>query len=720
MRLFSNRYRKIPLLFLLGIGIPCVLLGYLAFRGIKNDQALIEKEKLGQHREVLEGITGSVEENILNTELSAFDMIKKYQDSIPDDLYYAVDSLKESNPLLDEVFLFDQSERIRFPFARLLFLPDGGTQSATVLSEPGESSQILRRGQQLEFQDKNYQDALLTYGRGLEQASDPGVKAELLNAIGRVQKKLTLFQDAVTTYEIISHDYDQILSAVGVPLGLAARSEIGSLYLAISDTLAGLEAFIKLYEDIISGAWILEKAQYDFYSQRIKESIGNVFSGIKLDTTLRSYQNAFAALNDKERKQTGITERLLNFQKNANLDLGARGVLNSEETRNPNLRFTLESGGYVYLISLPGQFANDEHQINDVPGLLLNAEYLKDSLLYWALSDRIATKKTTWFVKGIHDETLLKSEIAPSGSATIRANFEAGFPPWFIEIYEQGTDLFEAFLTSRRGIYFYMFVLLAGILIFGLSLTIRTVLREMELSRMKSDFVSTISHEFKSPLSSIRQLSEMLQSGRIPAEEYRQQYYDVLVEQSERLSLLVENILDFAKIEEGKKEFDFEVAEISSLLQEIVSVIQDQVRHKKFKIQLEIEDSLPLIKMDRRAISQAITNLIDNAIKYSGEARTIIVRVFTEDPYLVITIKDFGIGIRKEELNKVFERFYRGGDELTRKVKGSGLGLTLVKQIIKVHSGTVGVESEPGKGSTFSIRLPLLHKEERYGKNLNH
>ena len=252
-----------------------------------------------------------------------------------------------------------------------------------------------------------------------------------------------------------------------------------------------------------------------------------------------------------------------------------------------------------------------------------------------------------------------------------------------------------------------MFFLIAGILIFGLTLTIRTVAHELELSKMKSDFVSTISHEFKSPLSSIRQLAEMLQSGRVPSEERRQQYYDVLVEQSERLSLLIDNILDFAKIEEGRKKFDFEMIDIGPLLQEIVSTIQDRVRHKDFVIQVEIEKPLPSIKVDRAAITQAITNLIDNAIKYSGEAKNIFVRAFAENQYLIITVKDFGIGIRKEEIDKVFERFYRGGDELTRTVKGSGLGLTLVKQIVEVHHGNVNVESEPGHGSTFSIRLPL-------------
>ena len=144
---------------------------------------------------------------------------------------------------------------------------------------------------------------------------------------------------------------------------------------------------------------------------------------------------------------------------------------------------------------------------------------------------------------------------------------------------------------------------------------------------------------------------------------------------------------------------------LGSLLQQIVSVIQDQVRHKDFVIQLEIEKPLPAIKADRESITQAITNLIDNAVKYSGEARNIVVRAFVEDQYLIITVKDFGIGIKKEEIDKVFERFYRGGDELTRTVKGSGLGLTLVKQIVEAHHGKVDVESEVGKGSTFTVRF---------------
>ncbi len=702
-----HKPQRIPLLFLFGIGIPCLLLGYLAFRGIKNDQALLEKERLDEHHKILERVTSSVRQAILNAEQSFLIALAEYQDVNQSRLTNTIDSLKNRNPLIEELFLLGNSDIIQLPFAKLLYYPDGSTQPLSSSSALTSAGRKVYEGQQSEFQEKNYPKALSSYRRDLEKASDPESKGDLLNAIGRVQKKSSLFKDAIQTYQIISSDYNNLQTAGGVPLGLAARSEISSLYLATGDTLTAIKTFIELYKDLLDNKWILEKAQYDFFSQQIKEAVDNIFSESTRGTELQPLQNDFGLLKEQEKAQRQITERLLAFRENAPSDFLARIPLNPEEQRNSTIRFILESGEHEYLISLPGQFPANPSLENEIPGLLINADYLSDSLLRQVLQSNVYSGNTGWLVKGRDERIILQSENSPSGSVTVRTNFEGGFPPWSVELYQTEPDLFQTFLFSRRGIYLFMFILLAGILIFGLILTTRTVAHELELSRMKSDFVSTISHEFKSPLSSIRQLSEMLQSGRVPSEEYRQQYYDVLVEQSERLSLLIDNILDFSKLEEGKKEFDFRMVDIGVLLQETVSTIQDQVRHKHFDIQLKIDKLLPVIRADRGAIAQAVTNLIDNAIKYSGNSRKIMVSGFTEDQHLVIEVKDYGIGIRKEEIDKVFERFYRAGDELTRTVKGSGLGLTLVKQIVEVHHGNITVHSEPGHGSTFSVRLPL-------------
>ena len=222
---------------------------------------------------------------------------------------------------------------------------------------------------------------------------------------------------------------------------------------------------------------------------------------------------------------------------------------------------------------------------------------------------------------------------------------------------------------------------------------------------MKSDFVSTVSHEFKNPLTAIRQYAEMLQAGRVPSESRRRQYYDVLVEQSERLSILIDNVLDFARMEEGRKMFAFERMDISGLLREIVARLQHS--HEGFQIHAQIPEPLPAVNVDRLALSQVLINLLDNAIKYSGDAKRIEVRAFAENQHLTIAVQDHGIGIAKKETAKIFERFYRGSDQHNHTVKGTGLGLALVKQIVQVHHGAIHVESEPGKGSTFTIRLPI-------------
>jgi signal transduction histidine kinase len=463
----------------------------------------------------------------------------------------------------------------------------------------------------------------------------------------------------------------------------------------------------------IEKKWILEKAEYDFFASKTTQTIEQILSTQESLEGAVSYKNDVQTLKDKETAQRDKTERLLAFQENAPSELAQVYSQNSEQLSSSLKRIDFEIGGRSYLASLFQSPAKDDGQSSDLLGFLIDQDFLKTGVIKNILQQHVASNKTGWIVRGKNGESLLASETIPSDSIEIQTYFAGSFPDWRIDLYRQDPRLFETLLTSRRGVYFFIFLLIGGILIFGLFLTIRSVSQELELSRMKSDFVSTISHEFKSPLTSIRQLAEMLQSGRVASEEKRQKYYDVLVEQSERLSLLTENVLSFARMEEGRKDFKFEPVDIASVLEDIVSTIQERVRHDGFELELKIEQPLSSIKADSPAFTQAVNNLIDNAIKYSGESKRIFVSAEEKDQHLVLSVRDFGRGIKEEEQVKVFERFYRGGDELTRTVKGSGLGLTLVKQIVEAHKGSVQVESELGRGSTFSIKLPFDQPKEK-------
>jgi signal transduction histidine kinase/tetratricopeptide (TPR) repeat protein len=713
LRVSAKKRRRIILLFVLGIVLPSLLLGYLAFRGIQNDLALLEQARLYDHRRIAEQVVSLVDEKIKTVEQAFSETVKDPQKAPPGELANRLKNLIDKHPLVEQVFCFQDFETIRFPAAKLLYVADGHRPSISSPARPSSVAPKILSAQRLEFQQRNFPQALKYYQQAIEQGADQDIKGELLNAVARVQKKSALFKDAISTYEKIARDFGRVVISDGLPLGLAARIELGSLFRTISDYSSSLATFLDLYKSLIDREWTLEKAPFEFYARRVKDSIREIFSNPPSGLQLQSYMSAFQNLEEEEREQRDHAERVLAFQENAAPNLEAKISGTVAESADAAMRLNLELGKHSYLVSILRPTGRMKDRVDGTWGVILNADVLRENLLRPALHQYVSPEERAWIVKGRDGRLVLTSEKPPTGTVTVRANFAANFPDWSLEFYQPPPRLLNTLLISRQGLYFYMFLLITGILIFGLTLTVRAVSHELELARMKSDFVSTISHEFKSPLTSIRQIVEMLHAGRVPSEERRRQYYDVLLEQSERLSLLTENILNLARMEEGRKQFEFEKTDMAALLQEVVSYAQDRVRHEGFSIELEIKKGLPMIMLDRSAITQAITNLMDNAVKYSGESRRVIVSASDEGALLHIAVKDFGIGIRKEDRDRVFERFFRGGDELTRTVKGSGLGLTLVREIVEAHQGTVYAVSEPGKGSTFLIRLPLPKDEER-------
>jgi len=532
-------------------------------------------------------------------------------------------------------------------------------------------------------------------------------RGEILLAISRVQRKAGALQAAIDVCETLRRDYAQARTAAGIPLGPTATLELGSLYLEMGDSLSALAADLELYERLVEGAWALDRAQFDFITAEVREALTQLLPSMSSLDQGETRAERFAELREGEGARRIRTERLLAFQERAGRELHARRLRITSGVGSSGRTFVLESGGELYLISLlPGG------ESDDVPwGLLLDGDYLRDGVLRPALEEHAGRADADWVVRGREGSSILASDESPLGSGTVTATFSGNFPPWILELHEEPQSPYRRLFLSSQSIYSYMFLLIASILVFGLILTIRAVSHELELARMKSDFVSTVSHEFKSPLTSIRQLAEMLEAGRVPSEERRQEYYSVLVEQSSRLSALVANILDLARMEEGKKEFRFELSDVDALLEEVVSATRHRVSHTGFVIQSEVAQPLPKVLADGDALSQAISNLLDNAVKYSGEAKSVNVRAFVSDRWVTIAVEDFGVGIPGGEIDRVFDRFFRGGNELTRSVKGSGLGLTLVKQVVEAHGGEVQVESALDQGSTFSIRLPIPKEE---------
>jgi signal transduction histidine kinase len=246
-------------------------------------------------------------------------------------------------------------------------------------------------------------------------------------------------------------------------------------------------------------------------------------------------------------------------------------------------------------------------------------------------------------------------------------------------------------------------LLMAG----GIYMVYRNISREMNLARLKSDFVANVSHELRTPLALIRLYAETLELGRLTAQEKYQEYFRIIREESERLSALINNILDFSRIEAGRKEYDFKQTDLAELVRSTLDSYRFQIEQNGFAFEENIASDIPPVNVDREAIARSLLNLVNNALKYSKDQKFIGVSLYRSNGSVKLEVRDRGIGIAPAEQDKIFEKFYRCGDPLVHNTKGSGLGLSLVKHIAQAHGGNVFVESAPERGSKFTIALPI-------------
>ncbi len=295
------------------------------------------------------------------------------------------------------------------------------------------------------------------------------------------------------------------------------------------------------------------------------------------------------------------------------------------------------------------------------------------------------------------------------------------FPDYTIGIRLKGQTIDEV-VRGR----FYRNLLLIGllniVLIAGVWVVYRTVRREVELAQMKSDFVSNVSHEIKTPLALIRMFGETLQLKRIKTEAKKQEYYDTIVQETERLTRLINNILNFSRMEAGRKEYRMEPVDLNAVVLDVLKNYRPHLEREGFSVATDHADHLPLIDADTGALAEALLNVIDNSVKYSRAEKYLKITTGNDRKSVFVEVEDHGIGIDPRQQKKIFEKFYRVSSGLVDGTKGTGLGLALVKHIVDAHRGTITLRSQVGKGSAFRMTFPVsVNKKSQDGKkSLNH
>jgi signal transduction histidine kinase len=353
-------------------------------------------------------------------------------------------------------------------------------------------------------------------------------------------------------------------------------------------------------------------------------------------------------------------------------------------------------------------------------GVTFEGCYLKQSLFPGMLEEMVNQKLTDQggnrsAMMIYPAEMEMSREIKPlaatagwgDGKPEVSRKLDDVFRGLALGIKYQGTSV-EALGQTWVHRSFLILGILSLMIVGGLVLTKHIVSKEIALARLKSDFVSNVSHELRTPLALIRLYAETLELGRINTREKKQQYYRIIRKESERLTALINNILDFSRIEAGRKEYEFRETDIAELVHNTLDNYRYQIEQQGFAFEESIDANLPPVRVDREAIARALVNLVNNALKYSAEEKFLGVKLYRENGVVKLEVADHGIGIARRDQSRIFEKFYRTGDPLVHNTKGSGLGLSLVRHITQAHGGGIAVESTPGRGSTFVLSLPVI------------
>lgn len=310
-------------------------------------------------------------------------------------------------------------------------------------------------------------------------------------------------------------------------------------------------------------------------------------------------------------------------------------------------------------------------------------------------------RKDKGFSAAFPEEFRLTAAVDPVGEA-LGPNF-----PGLKIVFPTAASGSPSTWNLRRSFYLLAVALVIALTLFGAYLLWRDVRRDLKLAEMRSQFVSSVSHELKTPLTAIRMFAETLRLQRSKDPASSDEYLDTIVKESERLSRLLNNVLDFSKIEQGRKVYRPAPASLAEIIRETARAMEYPLKKQGFSLNIECQEDFPEVVVDRDGLEQALMNLLSNAMKYSGSSREIGLKLLEKGGWAVIEVCDHGIGIDSAEQKRIFDKFYRVASPENDRLPGTGLGLALVSHFVKAHRGRIEVESSPGRGSTFSLYLPL-------------
>ena len=666
----GSRRQKIILYYTLAVVLPGIVLGYMAYRGISNDQALREKE----NRRRLE----------MNSQDFFSEIDSSFVQFIKEQTTDSIFAGKgKSDPSVLALFTEDAGGSKKLITHQLLYLRSG---LLTIEPEKLMQSVNLNEGLRLEFVERRFSDALKFYQNKILNTINHEEKIQALVASARLYNKMNQPEQAKGLYQKLRKDYRGSLLNGQIPLGLLASLEILKINKAMGENDEMRNNSRECLALLLHPPCEYTEDQFDMFYQSIKEIIHETDPVIDSLFTELGTQKERTDYLIRTISEPDLTSNISNNHFKGDKNVLSIIPINSAEltavylscNKNNSIQTNMVIDFKVYLNAV------SEKLIKKLdPGSSINVK----------VEDK--------------DGKLIFSKVLKEEFGYLPFPFPEYLPQWKLLISENKPGFIATLLKAGSGIYLFIFILIALLMVLGLVFVMYSLNTELRLNKLKSDFISNVSHDLKSPLTSIRMMTEMLHHNRVGTEERKSAYYSAMLEESEHLSHLIDNILDFSRIEDDRKKYDFTDLDLDGLLVKFLESTRERLKEQGFDIRYDNLDKVPLIRGDRDAILQVFYNLIDNAIKFSGTSRVIDVNLSPRDNEIVFCVKDYGIGISMKDQERIFDRFYRGDKPQKLGIKGSGIGLTIVKQIVEAHGGTIDIESEVGNGSRVTVRLPF-------------
>lgn len=705
---YFTRHIRLIAIFVGAIMLPTIFLGYLAVRTAETEKLVIWEKLKESYTSLANAISDELDDLLASAEMDFQDSVYALTSYDDKDLRRLSYRLEDTHKVMGQVFFLNDSGAVIFP-------EDPRKKAQKIAAESKAPSQQeedifeyhLAAAERQEFKHNNPQGAIREYQRILNDLKHPVYKATALNSMARCYTKLGHNHEAVEYYkEIIDNYADATHSWVNLPA--IAYLQAASIYETEGDADAAVQTLLEFYGDLAE--WDLDAEEMSYFADRTQKQLlaykdsGNVEFDILV--------NGFAEIDANVLREVKLREFLEDYEHLAAEEMIqiVESAMKNSESMKHFIKYRSVAGPYLlsyFIDTSAGVVAGFEVDLNH-----LASRGFREVLSGFTVEDDIILA-----ILDENDEIIEATHASSKQGADWRDTMPPGkpialveadsLPFWKVGIYVKDPMSLD-YLSKRKAVLrAFLVVGLILAIAFGIYLSLREARRETELARLRSDFVANVSHELRTPLSSIRIFSETLKQNRAISQDKQDQYLDTITSESDRLARLVDNVLDFSRLERQAKDFDFQPINIGEVIESTVDAARFYAEQHGAAVSLKMAPDLPEIMADKESISQMVMNLIDNAVKYSEDEGEITVNVFHRGQNIVIQVVDKGVGIDEEDMKKIFDKFYRGKNVENLGTGGTGLGLTMAKAIAIAHGGDILVKSKKGEGSRFSVLLPV-------------